>query len=81
MPELTTERSVLFDADKGTRMYVGQVTFSPEEWKKMTKKEKAHAKNCATVSFKSLVWYAQEMRDTGCTYKQAVINVNRRSDS
>lgn len=53
----------------------GRVFFSEEEWSKMTKKEKSHARNSATLmggGFYRLSRYAVLMNENNCSYKEAV---------
>ncbi len=54
---------------------IAGVHFNPGE---LTKKEREHARAVACVSFIRLIWYAQEMNKSNCSYKQAVITVNKR---
>ena len=53
---------------------IAEVHFNPGE---LTKKEQEHARAVACVSFIRLLWYAEEMKKAGCTYKQAVVTVNK----
>ena len=53
---------------------ITEVHFDPGE---LTKKEQKHARAVACVSFIRLLWYAEEMKRKNCSYKQAVVTVNR----
>ena len=55
---------------------VTEIHFEPGE---LDKKELEHAKAVASVSYLRLVWYATEMKKTGCRYKEAVRTVNNRN--
>jgi len=59
---------------------VATVHFTPTEWKRMTKKERDHARNVATLmgGFKRLIWYVKEMQKSKCRYRDAVVKVNKR---
>lgn len=54
---------------------ITEIHFDPGE---LSKKEKEHARAVACVQYVRLVWYVKEMKKTGCTYKQAVVKVNKR---
>ena len=40
--------------------------------------EKRHARAVACTGFYRLVWYAQEMKKKKCSYREAVVAVNKR---
>lgn len=54
---------------------IAGVHFNPGE---LDKKEREHARAVACISFVRLIWYAEEMKKSNCTYKQAVVTVNKR---
>lgn len=54
---------------------ITEIHFNPGE---LDEKEKEHARATACVQYVRLVWYVKEMRKTDCTYKEAVIKVNKR---
>ena len=80
MAEITQVRNPLYGANTCgggslSTPYVTQVHFEPGE---LTPEENEHAKSTARTCFYRLVWYIQEMNKKNCTYKQAVVTVNKR---
>lgn len=53
---------------------IAEVHFNPGE---LTEEERKHAKAVACVSFVRLLWYAEEMKKSNCSYREAVVTVNK----
>lgn len=79
MPTISTTRNDLHNSKNGaeprTQLDFTTVTFRGFEWKRLTKKEKQHARCCAVASFHSLIWIAKEMNFADVSYREAAKRV------
>jgi len=46
----------------------------------LNEREKEHARAVACTGFYRLVWYAKEMKKRKCSYREAVVRVNKRTE-